>query len=65
MRQGPHRFARAQNYEAGRKEAERAADASRHRIDDAPMSAVCASLWFDGRMPDDAELARLAGQQVA
>ena len=29
------------------------------------MSAVCASLWFDGRMPDDAELARLAGQQVA
>ncbi len=29
------------------------------------MSAVCASLWFDGKMPDDAELARLAGQQVA
>ena len=29
------------------------------------MSAVCASLWFDGKMPDAAELARLAGQQVA
>ncbi|MFQ6711648.1 alpha/beta hydrolase, partial [Bordetella pertussis] len=29
------------------------------------MSQVCASLWFDGRMPDAAELARLAGSQSA
>jgi hypothetical protein len=29
------------------------------------MAAVCPSLWFAGRRPDDAELARLAGQQVA
>ena len=74
MRQGPHRFARAQNYfEAGRKEAERRGVPFNWTLQVVPgighdgraMSAVCASLWFDGRMPDDAELARLAGQQVA
>jgi hypothetical protein len=29
------------------------------------MSAVCASLWFEGRMPDDEEMAKLAGKTVA
>jgi hypothetical protein len=29
------------------------------------MSAVCASLWFDGGMPDAQEIARLAGGHVA
>ncbi|MNT20540.1 hypothetical protein D3C72_1558520 [compost metagenome] len=74
MRQGPHRFARAQNYyEFGRKEAERRGVPFGWTLQVVPgighdgraMSAVCASLWFDGKMPDDAELARLAGQQVA
>ncbi len=74
MRQGPHRYARAQNYfEFGRKEAERRGVPFGWKLQVVPgighdgraMSAVCASLWFDGKMPDDAELARLAGQQVA
>ena len=74
MRQAAPFRARAQNYfEAGRKEADAAACRSTGRLQVVPgighdgraMSAVCASLWFDGRMPDDAELARLAGQQVA
>lgn len=74
MRQGPHRYARAQNYfEAGRQEAGRRGVPFNWTFqtvpgighDGAAMSAVCASLWFDGRMPDDAELQRLAGKQAA
>lgn len=74
MRQGPHRFARAHNYfEAGRKEAERRGVPFNWTLQVVPgighdgraMSAVCASLWFEGGMPSDGELARLAGQQVA
>ena len=64
-------FARAQNYfEAGRKEAERRGVPFNWTLQVVPgighdgraMSAVCASLWFDGRMPDDAELAASASR---
>lgn len=74
LAQGPHRFARAHNYfEAGRAEAERRGVPFNWTLQVVPgighdgraMSAVCASLWFEGRMPDDAEMARLAGQNVA
>ncbi|SFC07854.1 hypothetical protein SAMN05216344_108132 [Polaromonas sp. OV174] len=74
LRQGPQRFARARHYfEAGKREA-----ASRGvpfgwtlqvcpgiGHDGSAMSAICASLWFEGRMPDADAMARLAGQQVA
>jgi hypothetical protein len=74
LRQGPHRFARAHYYfEAGRREAGRRGVPFNWKLQVVPgighdgraMSAVCASLWFEGGMPDAAELARLAGQQVA
>ena len=74
MAQGPHRHARAHNYlAAGQAEARRRGlDCSwtLHSVpgvghDGRAMSAVCASLWFDGRMPDPDEIARLTGGQVA
>jgi pimeloyl-ACP methyl ester carboxylesterase len=73
-RQGPHRFARAHNYfEAGRQEAQRRGVAFGWKLQAVPgighdgkaMSAVCASLWFDGAMPSDEEMARLAGSTSA
>ncbi|CAM3390343.1 hydrolase [Bordetella sputigena] len=73
-RQGPHRYARAHNYfEAGKREATRLGVPFNWTLQSVPgighdgkaMSAVCASLWFEGRMPDDAEMARLAGKTVA
>lgn len=74
LRQGPHRYARAQFYfEAGRREAERRQVPFNWKLQVVPgighdgraMSAVCASLWFDGRMPSNEELAALASQHVA
>ncbi|HEX2115763.1 MAG TPA: alpha/beta hydrolase [Alphaproteobacteria bacterium] len=74
LRQGPHRFARAQYYvEFGRKEAARLGVPFAWRLQVVPgighdgeaMSAVAASLWFDGKLPDAAELKRLAGQRAA
>ena len=74
VRQGEHRFARAHNYfEAGKREAERRGVPFNWTLQVVPhighdgeaISAVCASLWFDGRMLDDAELRQLAGRQVA
>ena len=74
LRQGPHRYARAQHYfEAGRREAERRGVPFNWKLISVPgighdgkaMSAVCASLWFDGGMPDDATMAALAGKTVA
>lgn len=73
-RQGPHRFARAHNYfEAGRKEAERRGvpfNWTLHAVpnighDGKSMSAVCAAMWFEGRMMTAAETAALAGNNVA
>lgn len=72
--QGPHRHARAHNYlAAGQAEARRRGIACNWTLHSVPgvghdgraMSAVCASLWFDGRMPDADEIARLTGGQVA
>jgi poly(3-hydroxybutyrate) depolymerase len=72
--QGPHRYARAHHYlEAGRAAAQRLGVTCNWTLHPVPgighdgkaMSAVCASLWFDGRMPDDTEMARLAGNTVA
>lgn len=72
--QGPHRHARAHHYlEAGRAEARRRGLACNWTLHSVPgvghdgraMSAVCASLWFDGGMPDAQEIARLAGGHVA
>lgn len=74
QRQGPHRFARAHNYfEAGKREAQRRGVPFNWTLQVVPgighdgkaMSAVCASLWFDGGMPGDEEMARLAGKRVA
>lgn len=74
LRQGPHRFARAQHYfEAGKREAERRGVAFGWTLQVVPgighdghaMSEVCASLWFEGGMPDAQRLAYLAGQSVA
>lgn len=74
LRQGPHRFARAHYYfEAGQREAERRGVPFGWKLQVVPgighdgraMSAACASLWFEGKLPGDAELAKLAGQQVA
>lgn len=74
LRQGPHRFARARYYfEAGQREAQRRGVPFGWKLQVVPgighdgraMSAACASLWFEGKLPDDAELAKLAGQQVA
>lgn len=74
LRQGPHRFARAQHYfDAGKREAERRGVAFGWTLQVVPgighdgqaMSEVCASLWFEGGMPDAQRLAYLAGQNVA
>lgn len=74
LRQGPHRYARAQFYfEAGRREAERRNVPFNWKLqvvagighDGRAMSAVCASLWFEGRTPSNEELAALASQHVA
>ena len=74
LRQGPHRFARAHHYiEFGRKEAARLGVPFAWRLqvvagighDGEAMSAVAASLWFEGKMPDATELARLAGRRAA
>lgn len=68
--QGPHRYARAQNYlAAGRAEAARRGIACNWRLqsvahighDGAAMSRATASLWFEGRMPDEATLAAWGG----
>ncbi|HEY4251177.1 MAG TPA: alpha/beta hydrolase [Roseomonas sp.] len=72
--QGQHRFARAHHYIAfGHAEALRLNVPCHWRLQVVPgighdgdaMSKVAASLWFEGRMPDAAELARLAGGQGA
>ena len=74
MAQGPHRHARAHNYlAAGQAEAQRRGIACNWTLHSVPgvghdgrtMSAVCASLWFDGRMPDPDEIARRTGGPVA
>jgi len=74
LRQGPHRHARAHHYfEAGRAEAARRGVPFNWTLQSVPgighdgraMSAVCASLWFDGGMPDAETMARLAGQRAA
>ncbi|MFC0406852.1 alpha/beta hydrolase [Roseomonas elaeocarpi] len=65
LAQGPHRFARAHNYlAAGQAEAARRGVACNWTLVPVPhighdgdvISRVCASLWFDGAMPDDAAL---------
>ncbi|MDQ1079056.1 alpha/beta hydrolase [Pseudoroseomonas cervicalis] len=70
LAQGPHRFARAQNYfAAGRAEAARRGVECRWQLvkvphighDGAAMSRVCASLWFDGVLPEDAVLRQWGG----
>ena len=74
LRQGPHRHARALNYFATAQ-----AEAARRSLpfqwqlhsiagighDGKAMSAVCAHLWFHHRLPDNAQLAALAGQRTA
>ncbi|MYZ45508.1 alpha/beta hydrolase [Schauerella aestuarii] len=74
LRQGPHRFARGHNYfAAGKAAAERLGLPFNWQVQNVPhighdgrsMSAVAASLWFEGKMPTDEELVRLAGSQVA
>jgi poly(3-hydroxybutyrate) depolymerase len=74
LRQGPHRFARAHHYfDFGRKAAAHLGAPFNWRLqvvsgighDGEAMSAVAASLWFEGKMPDAAELARLAGRRAA
>jgi poly(3-hydroxybutyrate) depolymerase len=74
LRQGPHRFARAHHYIAfGQREAERLGVPFGWRLQTVPgighdgkaMSAVAASIWFDGGLPSAAELKRLAGQRAA
>lgn len=72
--QGPHRFARAHNYlRAGREAAARLGVDCAWRLVDVPhighdgaaMSRVCASLWFEGRLPEEALLAQWGGEAVA
>jgi poly(3-hydroxybutyrate) depolymerase len=74
LRQGPHRFARAHHYVAfGQSEAERLGVPFGWRLQAVPfighdgeaMSAVAASIWFDGKLPSAAELERLAGRRAA
>jgi poly(3-hydroxybutyrate) depolymerase len=74
VRQGPHRYARAHNYfDAGKREAERLGVPFGWTLQSVPgighdgkaMSAVCASLWFDGGMPSADAMAQLAGSHVA
>lgn len=74
LRQGPHRYARAQNYlQAGRREAAARGLSCNWSLQPVPgighngraMSAACAGLWFEGRLPSAAALAELAGNHVA
>ncbi|MGJ3261700.1 MAG: alpha/beta hydrolase [Salinarimonas sp.] len=74
LAQGPHRFARAGNYIAvARREAERLGVPLAWRLvevahighDGRAMSAVAARLWYVGAIPEEAELAALAGQRAA
>lgn len=73
-RQGPHRFARAHTYvEAGRAEAARRGVPCNWILQVVPgvghdgraMSAVAASLWFEGRLPAADALAHLVGEPAA
>jgi hypothetical protein len=68
MRQGPHRLARAHHYfECGKQAAASLQVPFKWQLVEVPgvghdgrtMSAVCASLWFDGRMLPAADIARL------
>jgi pimeloyl-ACP methyl ester carboxylesterase len=72
--QGPHRFARAHTYlAAGQAEATRRGIACAWRLvtvphighDGAAMSRVCASLWFEQRLPPEAVLAQWGGARGA
>ncbi|TKR54712.1 alpha/beta hydrolase [Allopusillimonas ginsengisoli] len=74
LRQGPHRYARAHHYfETGKREAERLGVPFNWTLQTVPgighdgraMSAACASLWFENRLPSDKELDALTGQHVA
>lgn len=69
--QGPHRFARAHNFlRVAREEAARRGVPCHWRIEVVPgighdgdaMSKVCAAIWFEGRQPDAARMAALAGR---
>jgi poly(3-hydroxybutyrate) depolymerase len=69
--QGPHRFARANNYLAfARAEAARRGIPCHWQLHVVPgighdgntMGKAAASLWFEGRLPDRETLARMAGQ---
>lgn len=71
LAQGPHRFARAWNLLAfARAEAARRGVPCHWRIEVVPgighdgdaMSKVCAAIWFEGRQPDAARMAALAGR---
>lgn len=74
LRQGPHRFARAQNYyEAAQAQAARLGLALAWQLhpvagighDGEAMGQVCAHWWFEGRMPDADWLAHRAGRMVS
>lgn len=74
LSQGPHRYARAHYYfETGKREAKRLGVPFNWSLQTVPgighdgraMSAACASLWFENRLPSDKELAALAGNHVA
>ncbi len=74
MRQGPERFARAHNYFAtGKKMAETLGVPFNWTLQVVPgvghdgrtMSAVTASLWFEGKMLADEKIAALVSQHVA
>lgn len=69
--QGPHRFARAHNFlRFAREEAARRGVPCHWRLEVVPgighdgnaMSKVCAAIWFEGRQPDAARMAALAGK---
>ncbi|MBR0670315.1 alpha/beta hydrolase [Neoroseomonas soli] len=69
--QGPHRFARAHNFLAfARSEAARRGVPCHWRMEMVPgighdgnaMSKVCAAIWFEGRQPEAARMAELAGK---
>ena len=73
LAQGANRFARAQHVLAfARAEAVRRGTACHWRLETAPgiandgyaLSQICASLWFEGQMPDAARMAALAGKPL-